>query len=444
MSSRILSPPDDENRSRLVIDRPDVIDGKASAGSAARRPLLAHGLLLVIALLLGLSNRMALTEYGEVGDVLAWRKAVAAIEMGNLYKFTDEYNYGPVWGYALLCLHRVSTAVAPDTPANFHVAVSLFLSLIDIIIAYILYLKSGLMTSVIYYFCPVTMLITGFYGQFYNLGLLPGLVAFALLNGGGGRAGGGRVLAASALLGASLATKHFLIFYPLWLALGPGISQPWHRVALATIPYLAFFASFAPFLGDPAAVEAIRRNVFEFESHGLGALLPRLLEIFVPPRLLEVIYGALAWVPVFHGVKLAWASLMLLVGWMVMRRRPGESLFFYLAAMVALTPMMIEIYLLIPVAACAALRRFMAARIYLVVSSLLLFLNFAWRATRPDPALLSINALMPWRVDNPDMVSAQVWLMLLLVSALWATPDAAGAGPGLEPNGPTGGPVPSP
>lgn len=444
MSSRILSPPDDGNRRCLVIDRPDVIDGKTCAGSGARRPLLGLGLLLVIAFLLGLFDRMALTGYGEVGDVLAWRKAVAAIDNGNLYIFTSEYNYGPVWGYVLFLLHRVSTAVAPDTPANFHVAVSLFLSLIDIIIGILLYKKYGLMTSLLYYFCPVTMLITGFYGQFYNLGLLPGLVAFAMLSGNGGRAGGGRILAASVLLGASLATKHFLIFYPLWLALGREISKPWHRVALATIPYLVFFASFTPFLGDPAAVVAIRRNVFEFESHGLGALLPRLLELFVPPRLLKVIYEALAWVPVFHGVKLVWASLMLFVGWRVMRRWPGESLFFYLVAMVALTPMMIEIYLVIPVAACSALRRFMAARIYLVVSSLLLFLNFAWRATRPDPGLKSINALMPWRVENPDMVSAQIWLMLLLVSALWAMPDAANSGSGLEPREPTRGPVPPP
>jgi hypothetical protein len=91
-----------------------------------------------------------------------------------------------------------------------------------------------------------------------------------------------------AILGLSLMTKHFLIFFPIWIAFK---EQRWSRkIMVVVVPYSIFLISFLPYWN--AGSEGILRNVFLYRSVTnapfWNVFAPNILLTLMPPIILFV------------------------------------------------------------------------------------------------------------------------------------------------------------
>jgi hypothetical protein len=97
---------------------------------------------------------------------------------GNVYALTTRYNYTPVWFNILWFLGIINTYLPT---ASFHFIVRAFLTLVDLasllLLLLIVELDKGinrrddlLLCAIFFYLNPVSYLLTGYHGQFENLG----------------------------------------------------------------------------------------------------------------------------------------------------------------------------------------------------------------------------------------------------------------------------------
>jgi hypothetical protein len=109
--------------------------------------------------------------------------------------------------------------------------------------------------------------------------------------------------------------------------------------------------------------------------------------------------------------------LMFVAGFLVARRRPAEMFYLYLLAIVALTNVMADQYLAIPLIACAYYWRVVWGWIYIVPASGLLY----WAAAVDAGALPVPAARWQPYLTHLSYQHAQIWIAALLLSALIAS-----------------------
>lgn len=218
-------------------------------------------------------------------DIESWKIAADILANdGNVYGQTGRYNYGPIWFYVLHFLDQLPLTSAGHFLA-FRWKVAIFLTVVDIAIFGVLLRFYGLLIASLFFLNPVSIIITGYHSQMDNFALLLGFFAVILIEFKRKSFG---LMPGLVVLGLSLVTKHFLIFFPIWLAFK---ETRWSRkILVVAVPYTIFLGSFLPFIG--AGSEGILNNVFLYRSVTnapfWNVFLPNFLLTIVPPIILFI------------------------------------------------------------------------------------------------------------------------------------------------------------
>lgn len=240
-------------------------------------------LWLTIVILLGITLRMCMPLRGFNYDIESWKIAADILSNGgNVYGQTGRYNYGPIWFYVLHFLDQLPLTGAGHFLA-FRWKVAIFLTVVDVAIFTVLLRLYGLIVASLFFLNPISIVITGYHSQMDNFALLLGFLAVLLIQYQRKSFG---LLPGLALLGVSLVTKHFLIFFPLWLAFK---EVRWSRkILVIAVPYTIFLISFLPYLRDGS--QGILHNVFLYRSVSnapfWNVFAPNFLLMMVPPIIL--------------------------------------------------------------------------------------------------------------------------------------------------------------
>ena len=370
--------------------------------------------LLALACAAGVALRVWLASRGHNFDMESWTMTADLVAGGqNVYANTYRHPYGPTWFMILGALRSAHDALGMHHlgPESFHIMIAAFLSLADVAIALLLYRALRLGAALFFILNPVSILITGYHSQIDTLAILPALAAWLLI----GRAmSWRRLLISAALLGLSLSIKHVMIFFPIWLLMTPLIlGRVARRIAHAAVTYGVLVAIVLPFVLAPGAWTGFREYVMSYE--GLASnrtLLLHAIDLFAPPAAVDSLFGIIP-----QGVSTLYRLfivLMLLVGYLVARCKPGEMLWCYLLAIVVLTNSMADQYLAVPLVACAAYWRRWAAWVYVIPATLLIY----WAAAIDAGALPAPAPRWHPYVTRLSYPHAQVWLAILLIGAL--------------------------
>jgi hypothetical protein len=285
-----------------------------------------------LAIVLGTVARVAVATFGHNFDIESYRIVADIVAAGdNVYAGTPRYNYGPIWFHVLGALDAMPSAGAVPLIA-LRWKVTVFLTLVDVGIAWVLGSRFGAPTAILFFLNPVSVLITGYHGQFDNLAILVGLLGVLAMER---RSRGPRWMwLGLAMIGASLATKHLLFAFPVWLAVR---ERSWRaKLKVMMVPYGLFALGFVPYLRDgwPGIVDhVVLYRSFENAPFWLG-LMPAAL------------------VGIYHPMALFFGTLLLLgLVW----RRTGvlESFLLYLVAVVVFSSAITNQYLAIPMTTIA-------------------------------------------------------------------------------------------
>jgi len=266
-----------------VRGRPIWAESVSSAQSRRGVTGVLHGKRLLFfvlaAVLIGLAGRfyLIMTYVGNY-DYYSYDIVAGIVSRGgNIYVETNRYNYSPVWAFILLGLGRIMDRIH----VPYHVVIRTFLTIVDLIDAAIIgYLASrtspgrGWISFAAYLANPVTILLTGYHGQFENLAMLPVLTATALMTRPRSHTPGVLIWI---LATCSILIKQLSIF-SVWMLYVYAFKG--RRAVLAMIVSLVVFAgSFLPYL--PAGADGVVHNVLLYQSavgvYGFG-LLPRVAE----------------------------------------------------------------------------------------------------------------------------------------------------------------------
>jgi hypothetical protein len=254
---------------------------------------------------------------------------------GNVYAETNRYNQAPLWSLMLGALKHLHLHF-PSLPFPF--VIRAFLSAIDLLtLAVLLALASPDPTSrvriaVLFYLNPVSILITGYHGQFENITILLLLVGAFLAH-----RLKDRPFLAKALLWvlATLAmiVKHN-VFYELIVCIKTISSRAWARFALLAVSSTIFLALFVPYWDQGR--HGIIQNVFLYSStvgsYGVSSLC------HFPPLKYAFIAALFVFPYLLRGEDLIRKFLVCVLFFLVFTTGIGEQYFVLPVAFGALRP----------------------------------------------------------------------------------------------------------
>jgi hypothetical protein len=307
--------------------RPSVLQAISESPPAILRRRLPAS-VVIASIVLGIVLRIWVSSFGHNYDVNSYAVVASIVDAGeNVYAETHRYNYGPVWLHVIGAASRTARAWN-DQFGFFTLLLTSLLTLVDLGLFFVLKRRAGDGVALLFFLNPVSIIISGYHRQFGNLALLMGLVAADLFDRSSSDRLDRRKWLGMIILGASLATKHFLFAFPFWLAAKQ--RRPLHRVVVFLVPVMLFAASFAPYWSDGS--RGIINNVFLYRSTCNApfwfGLMPPLISVIVPP-----IWGMLA--------ALALTGLMF-------RRVPAfESVLLYTAVLLIFSPSLANQYLVL-------------------------------------------------------------------------------------------------
>jgi hypothetical protein len=277
-------------------------------------------------LIIGLAARFWAGTGRPSYDFESYQMVVGLVEQGrNVYAETARYNYGPVWFHIL---HLLDWSAGHD-PVVFRRVLIGFLSAVDAGIFWVLWRKFGRVAATLFFWNPVSVLITGYQNQFDNLAILLGLWAVLILGDDFEKPADRRKIAGLVVLGFSLMTKHLLFAFPLWLAVKQ--TGRWQKCVILLVPAAIFLLGFAPYW--PGGRAGIVEHVLLYASKPTGYFY----KMIVPSVLQRCLSPAACWLGVLGVLAV------------VYRRRPAlESLLLYTCALVAAAPATANQYFAIP------------------------------------------------------------------------------------------------
>jgi hypothetical protein len=245
--------------------------------------------------------------------------------------------------------------------------------LFDTGIALLLARRYGWLSGALYMLCPVVIFLSGFHSQIESLSLSLGLLAWFLLNPDDGHLHNHwwKYIAAGSLIGLSLAIKHILFFFPVWILFATQLGSLRQRLVCLCIAYGLFAGSFAPWVFSEASRSGIVEGVFRYSSSGNSSLMPHIINMFVPVSLVE---RALGIVPLFPGLKAVFILGMAGMGLLTALKSPRQLFPAYLLAMLVFSPSCASQYLAIPVIACVMWRHRIYAWMYVFAATLFIII----------------------------------------------------------------------
>ncbi len=305
--------------------------GSRNANEMQLKIILQNRWVLLLVIVFGLAIRMVAATLGDTFDMHSWFiVADIAQHGGNVYAETARYNYGPIWfwmvhGLDLLSGHHREVL---------RYVVAGWLSLVDLGIFFFVMRFAGRLPAFLFFLNPISILITGYSSQFENVALLLGLWSVQLLNDDFGERLTRRKLAGLLVLGLSIATKHILFAFPVWLA----VKQKgwWQKIVVLAVPTACFLVGFVPYWAGGR--QGILDNVFFYHSN----LTNFFYQFFVPGL-----------VQLFVGSEPLWFGLLIVFAFVCRTRNAFESLLIYTGVLVAFSPATSNEYLAIPVALAA-------------------------------------------------------------------------------------------
>jgi hypothetical protein len=295
------------------------------------------------ALLGGVALRLALPALGHNQDL------ETIFSVGQLPFPTDFYevmpyfaNWGPLPYWAFQALARLPGGA---TLGTFHLGVAALMTSCDVVTTLVLRRCFGLRPAVVFLFSPAAFIIAGYHCNAEPALMAAAMVGLLLARRGAERGETAVPVGAHVAIGLSLAMKHALVFFPLWVALRP---QPWkERARGLLLAYGTWGLALSPFfLAHPRAVLL---NVFGYRGWVGNGLVPTLLD-----PLLSLGTAALAELGVSTSLRTPlFVACMLAVGWAA-RTLPFERLLLlYAPALVGFSPAIASQYLALPSAAWA-------------------------------------------------------------------------------------------
>jgi hypothetical protein len=146
--------------------------------------------------------------------------------------------------------------------------------------------KYGKKVGLLFFLNPISILITGYHGQFDNIAILLAMVGIWIFGEKIEKKVTGKKILGLITLGLSLMTKHIFFIFPLWLAIK---QKGWKMKLLCLLVPLGVFAiSFLPFIST--GFDGIVHNVFMYKSFDNGpfwyALAPAIITRFIPKMVL--------------------------------------------------------------------------------------------------------------------------------------------------------------
>jgi hypothetical protein len=292
------------------------------------RKILQNNWFFLVLIACGLDLRLGVASLGHNYDMESWFiVADIAGHHGNVYAETARYNYGPIWFSILHCLD----VLAGHRHEVLRYLIAAFLSLVDLGIFLVLCRRVGRLAGVLFFFNPVSILITAYYCQFDNLAILLGLWSIHLFGDDFDKSINGRKLGGLLILGLSLMTKHVFFLFPIWLAVKQ--KGHWQKTVVLSVPVACFLLGFVPYWAQGAG--GITENVFGYCSFPGGYFY-----YFFDPPCFEY----------FCERRTLWYGLLVLLAFVCRTRNSFESLLIYTGALVAFEPVAANQYLAIPVA----------------------------------------------------------------------------------------------
>lgn len=130
-----------------------------------------QGMGILLVLVLGIGLRFYFAAWPENTDMVSWRNTAALMhQRWSPYDATYyNYNYGPPWAWVLWLLWWL--------PWNLRWSVCGVLTAADLGIAAFLLRLCGSRAALLFWLCPVSMLITGQHAQFDCVAVLVGIWA---------------------------------------------------------------------------------------------------------------------------------------------------------------------------------------------------------------------------------------------------------------------------
>ncbi len=194
-------------------------------------------------------------------DMASWYINKSVLDAGgNMFAVTDRYNYSPFWFLVLKFLTSVNH-LFPQFPFMF--IVRSFLIVIDLItLGFLVSIAkkmnlSSLKTGALFFLSPITIIITGYHGQFDNIPVLFVLFAIYVFLTFGKKS----VLFGWLLLTIGMIAKHEILQQILIFLKH---TQAKHKTIffLFTLSVVLFLLSFAPYW--PEGQERIIKNVLSY------------------------------------------------------------------------------------------------------------------------------------------------------------------------------------
>lgn len=300
---------------------------------------------------IGISLRIILPLHGFNYDVVSFRIVADIVSAGgNVYNETFRYNYGPIW---FTILHFLDMLPSFDLSSidDLHLKIAIFLTAVDFGIFIFLFKQYSLKIASLFFLNPISIIITGYHSQFDNFAVFIGLLSMALY------CKGGRTMRILGLigLGESLALKHILFAFPVWLAIK---EKKWSgKLMVLIIPYIFFICSFLSYLPD--SINGILSNVFLYRSFSNAPFW----SLFAP----NVLFVLLPKVFLF-------LTALFLLGFYWINKPPLESINLYLISLVVFSSAIANQYLAICTPSIAVLWNW-AYALYTLSGTIFLFVH---------------------------------------------------------------------
>lgn len=261
-------------------------------------------ILVSVLVLLGLIARVWVATMGGNYDLESYGIVAEIMENGgNVYGETYRYNYGPLWFYLLSLINEISKLQL----VSFEMGISLLLTAGDMIIFWWLFKHFNLLTGMIFWLNPISIIISGYHRQFDNLAIAVGMIGVWLYQHPRVKSLDVRVITSGLIIGVSLVLKHVLFVFPVFMAMRA--QKLIYRVVWVLLPASVFSFSFIPYLDSYPGIKA---NVFEYDSWNNG-----------------VLYQYFPWVSSLMDIRLAMMMLLVVMGYLVRKLPAHEQLIWY-------------------------------------------------------------------------------------------------------------------
>ncbi len=233
--------------------------------------------------ILSIVLKLFVSTLGHNFDMESWNIVSDIVLDGkNIYSNTTRYNYGYTWGLIIGCIKYITRLLNLNSIQEFHMAIVLFLSIIDSLIAIWLKNKFSERVAIFFLLNPISILLTGYHSQFENLAILLAIAsAIPLFTK---EIKYKHIIVSAILLGLSLGTKHVFFLFPIWFLLSNKYNFK-QRLLYTTICYSVFLIFFIPFFFDPDTLQGIKDNILKYNALQGNALEAHFVYQSLPNKL---------------------------------------------------------------------------------------------------------------------------------------------------------------